>query len=375
MHRYTFGIEEEFFLTRLSTRNLCENPPAALFSESKEAFGEHVSHELLKSQIELVSPVLGNLAQAEDWLLSSRRRLAGIARKHGLCLVGSGTHPNAEWREQKFTELPRYERLVDDFQIVAQRNLLCGLHIHVAIPPAMDRVRVMNQILPWLPVFLALSTSSPFWSRKRTGLMSYRQAVYDEWPRTGIPDHFEDEPAYRKFVDFMVRTGSLKNESFLWWAIRPSLRHPTLELRICDACPLIKDVLCLSGLFCALVISACENPKSGTSGNGMTRLLIEENRWRAKRFGVRASFLELEEGVNLPIGDWLKIAGNLIEKQGMADPGVAAALARAREIVTVSGSSADRQLLRYHSLRDSGLSRRAALLAVVDDLIRETADT
>lgn len=369
-HSHTFGIEEEFFLTDLSSRNIANNPPAALFAASKAEFGAAVSHELLRSQIELISPVLNDVGSAREWLQSSRRRLAGIAETFGLGILAAGTHPMAQWREQSATDLPRYESLLDDFQIVAQRNLLCGLHVHVAIPEHIDRVHAMNQVMPWLPMLLSLSASSPFWARKRTGLMSYRQAVYDEWPRTGIPDFFDNERTYRSFVEFMVQTGSMKNESYLWWAIRPSMRFPTLELRIADACPRVEDALCVAAIFRAMVSQVCIEPGLSAARNEMTRLLIEENRWRAKRFGTRATFLHQKSRRNLPIDDWLTMA---VERFG---PAASAAgddwvWAHARNLLR-DGGSAERQLARYAHARDDGGNRAQALRGVVDMLLQDT---
>lgn len=369
-HDFTFGIEEEFFLSDLSSRNIANDPPAALFAASRAAFGASVSHELLRSQIELISPVFGDGASAREWLSSSRRRLAGIAEDFGLGLLCAGTHPMAQWREQTATELPRYERLLDDFQIVAQRNLLCGLHVHVAVPAEIDRVHVMNQVMPWLPLLLALSASSPFWERRRTGLMSYRQAVYDEWPRTGIPDFFANERSYRAFVEFMVQTGSLKNESFLWWAIRPSMRYPTLELRIADACPRIEDTLCVAAIFRAMVRQASVEPGLGVARNEMTRLLIEENRWRAKRFGTRATFLHQESRRNLSIEDWLAMAEERFGAAACA-AGDDWAWVHARDLLR-DGGSAERQLRAYAGARREGRTRTRALRDVVDLLMRET---
>lgn len=369
-HRFTFGIEEEFFLTDLARLNIAGNPPVELFSACKAALGASVSHELLRSQIELISPVLHDAAGAREWLAESRSRVAEIAAAHGLGLLAAGTHPMAQWREQHATDEPRYERLLDDFQIVAQRNLLCGLHVHVAVPENEDRMRVMGQVMPWLPLLLALSASSPFWARRRTGLMSYRQAVYDEWPRTGIPDFFENERAYRAFVDFMIQTGSLKDASYLWWAIRPSMRYPTLELRIADACPLAQDALCIAALFRAMVRTSCEHPDVGVARNGMTRLLIEENRWRAKRFGTRATFLHQKLRRNLSIAEWLRMAEERFGPAA-AEAGDGWAFVRAREILD-EGGAADRQLRLYTGLRAQGATRRRALASVVDALLRET---
>jgi glutamate---cysteine ligase / carboxylate-amine ligase len=382
MSRHTFGIEEEFFLTDVTSRKIAGNPPSALFRACKRTLGASVAHELLRSQIELISPVLSDVGDARDWMRASRAKVAAIAETFGLGIVAAGTHPLAEWREQRATELPRYERLLDDFQIVAQRNLLCGLHVHVSVPDGIDRVQVMNRVMPWLPMLLALSASSPFWARKRSGLMSYRQAVYDEWPRTGIPDHFDGERGYRAFVDLLVQTGSVKNESYIWWAVRPSMRYPTLELRIADACPAIDDALCIAGLFRAMVARACIDARGAPSAmvggvfddpdsrNQMTRLLIEENRWRAKRFGTRATFLHQPTRRNLPITDWLAIAE---ERFGAAaaDVGDDAVWAQARRILH-EGGSAQRQLDAYASARAGGTNRTTALRAVVDLLLRET---
>jgi carboxylate-amine ligase len=142
----------------------------------------------------------------------------------GLRLMAAGTHPLAAWTEQRNTEKPRHERLMDDFQIVGRRNVFCGLHVHVAVPAGEDRVRLMNRAMRWLPLFLALSTSSPFWNRQRTGLLSDRQAADDEWPRTGIPDHLADEADYMAFAARLQRAGAIRDPSYLWWAIRPALR-------------------------------------------------------------------------------------------------------------------------------------------------------
>lgn len=371
-HRYTFGIEEEFFLTDSSSRDIAGHPPQALFSACQAEFGDAVSHELLCSQIETISPVLENIEQATAWLAHSRARVSALTAEHGLALLAAGTHPMAQWREQHASDEPRYERLMGDFQIVARRNLLCGLHVHVAPPPDKDRIRIMNQVMPWLPLLLALSASSPFWARKRTGLMSYRQAVYDEWPRTGIPDFFENERGYRAFVELMTEAGSLEDESYLWWAIRPSMRYPTLELRIADACPRALDALCIAALFRAMVRGAAEDSDMSATRNEMTRLLIEENRWRAKRFGVKASFLHQKSRRNLAIGEWLSMAE---ERFGSAavEAGDDWAFAHARTVL-VDGGSADRQLNLYAQRRASGVARAGALRAVVDALLRETAD-
>jgi glutamate---cysteine ligase / carboxylate-amine ligase len=369
---YHFGIEEEFFLTRLDDGNVAQRMPARLYQQSRVALGARVSHELLQSQIETATGICESPAQAAAELAELRQGLNRVAAGFGYGLVASGTHPLAEWREQAATDKPRYEQLMSDFQIIAQRNLMCGLHVHVGIPDGMDRVMLMNRILPWLPLFLALSTSSPFWSRKRTGMMSYRQAAYDEWPRTGIPDHFPSERSYEAFVDLLVELGSLQTASSLWWAIRPSPRFPTLELRISDACTDPADAVCIAGLLRSLIRAAVLDPSLGASRNEMTRLLIEENRWRAKRHGLQATFIDQQSRRVLTASDWMESLFAVIAEHAQA-LGCEAAIDRAR-VILADGTSAHRQLAVYRAQRDAGSHRRPALQSVVQHLLAETAN-
>jgi carboxylate-amine ligase len=226
---YSFGIEEEYFLCSAVTGELIERMPETLLASAQGAVDATVTSELLQSQIEIASPVFYDGAEAQAAMRRSRRALADVAQSMGLRLIAAGTHPLGAWHDQVITESTKYDRLMSDFRIVSQRNLVCGLHVHVAVPETIDRVDVMNRAMAWLPLFLALSTSSPFWNGRITGLLSYRQALYDEWPRSGIPDFFTDERDYDAFVDRLQRGGAIKDASQLWWAIRPALRYPTLE--------------------------------------------------------------------------------------------------------------------------------------------------
>lgn len=366
----TFGIEEEFFLTDLNTRNIVRRRPKGFFRACKSEFGGLVMPELLQSQLELVTPILTRMDDARNCLLSARTRLGVVTETFGLGALAAGTHPMAQWHEQQATELPHYEQLFADFQMVARRDLLCGLHVHVGVPEHLDRIVVMNRVMPWLPLLLALSSASPFWARKRTGLMSYRQSAYDEWPRTGIPDYFQDESSYRAYVDFLMATGSMKSDSDIRWSIRPSARFPTLELRIADSCPAVDDVLCIAALFRAMVNHAVVTPGQGLMHNGMSRLLIEENRWRAKRFGTQAAFLDQASRRNVPIEEWLDMLQAQIGESAEA-LGDSAAFVQAKTILH-TGSSADRQLRCYTAARTAGLSRQRALIAVVDELLAVT---
>jgi carboxylate-amine ligase len=367
---YTFGIEEEFFLTHPKSRALAVHVPRSLMRACRRRFGEAIAPELLWSQIEVVSPVFERHEQALEELVRLRRGVAEIAIEKDLRLLAAGTHPISAWREQLESPKQRYRDLMEDFQIVARRNVLCGLHVHVAVPPDIDRVVLMNRVMHWLPVFLALSTSSPFWNRTATGLLSYRQAAYDEWPRTGVPDHFQDEDEYGRFVVLLAAGGAVKDASFLWWAIRPALRYPTLELRICDACTRVEDTLAIAALYRCLVRLLVRQPEHAPAWTPFTRRLIDENRWRAKRFGIDAELLSFDGSPPKPckvvVGELLTLVAEDSERLGCETP-----LQRVRALLE-EGTSAHAQLKLYRAFRERGDTPAKAMQSVVDWLIAAT---
>ncbi|MEO8345800.1 MAG: carboxylate-amine ligase [Betaproteobacteria bacterium] len=367
---FTFGIEEEFFLTHPKSRSLAVEVPRSFMSACRRRFGSAIAAELLWSQIEIVSPVFERPAQAEEELTRLRHGVAEIAIDKNLRLLAAGTHPICAWGEQVETPKKRYRDIMVDFQIIARRNVLCGLHIHVAVPPEMDRVKLMNRVMPWLPVFLALSTSSPFWNRSDTGLLSYRQAAYDEWPRTGVPDHFIDEAEYARFVELLAAGGAVGDASYLWWAIRPALRYPTLELRICDACTRIEDTLAIASLYRCLIRMLCRHPDQVAEWTPFTRRLIDENRWRAKRLGLQAEFISLDGS---PARPCKAVVDELLEQVSEdADAlGCVGELARI-PVLFAEGTSAHVQTKLYHAFIQRGDTPAKAMHSVVDWLVAAT---
>lgn len=371
-HPYTYGVEEEFFLSQADTGAIATRMPQAFLHEVRRRLGDRASNELLQSQIELVTAVCADVAALERAVVGNRRVVAEIAKRYDLALVAAGTHPLAEWREQNLTQKPRYRQLVSDFQIIGRRNLLCGLHVHVAPPPDQDRVDVMNRILAYTPIFLALSCSSPFWNRQGTGLMSYRQAAYDEWPRTGIPEFFAGEADYDAFVRQLMQAGVIDNASYLWWAVRVSATYPTIELRIADACTDVHDALCIANLFRCLVRAAVRNPSLGRARMSTTRLLIEENRWQAKRHGIAAQFIdEFGSGERLPFAERLEQLLALIAED-VTHFGCEDAVAQARRILE-RGTSADQQVAEFKRVRDQGATRPEACREVARWLAAHSA--
>jgi len=367
-----FGIEEEFFLCRADDHAIVRKPSKKFLRECRNALGSLLSAELLQSQIEARTAILDSPDAALEAVTASRGKLGRTARTHGLCILSAGTHPLAQWREQIASDALRYRRLFEDFQIVAQRNLLCGLHVHVEIAAQLDRIHVMNGVMPWLPMFLSLTASSPYWGRRDTGLMSYRQSAYDEWPRTGIPRLFSDETEYRRYIERMLAVEAIADESFIWWAIRPSAKYPTLELRIADACPDIRDVLCIAHLYRAAVHQQSLRLQRGATiqHDPVERLIIEENRWRAKRLGTKAHLIPA--GGSKPIELIRVIESFAVEcAEAIDELGVQQAVERARTIAR-EGCSAERQRQRNAAARERGIAHHQALAEVVEELVHRT---
>jgi glutamate---cysteine ligase / carboxylate-amine ligase len=369
-HAYRFGIEEEFFLADARSRG---TPRAGLrgFHAAVRARVPDAEREQLRSQIEIASPPTADATQAEAHLRASRRALAEIGHEHGILPFAAGTHPTARWREQRETDKARYHGIMDELRMLGQRNLVCGLHVHVEVPDPDARVDLINRLLPFMPVLLALSTSSPFWQGRATGLSGYRRRAYAELPRTGLPELFADAADYERYVRIMVATGAIRDASFLWWLLRASIRYPTVELRVADSCPRLADALCVAALFRCLVRRLVREKRLNAGLTAASRGLILENLWRAERDGVHAELIDEARERAVPLAEAVEA---LVAETGEDAEALACAghCAHARTIAA-EGSSADRQLAAFAAARRSGMRERDALSAVVDQLARETA--
>ncbi|MGL6245833.1 carboxylate-amine ligase [Pseudomonas sp.] len=366
-----FGIEEEYFITDLGTRRMAEKPPTSAIEACQEVLGECFAHEMFRGQIEVASPIFTSVAQATEYLFSARTRLRQSLEGYGLGLLSAASHPLADWRQQQATDQSHFLQLFENYQRVASRSVLSGLHVHVEVPAQLDRIQVMNEVLPWMPLLLSLSTSSPFWGGADSGFMSYRQTACDEWPRMGIPEFFEDQSAYDAYVALLIRTGTIKQAGDCWWGLRPAAKYPTLEMRMTDACPRLDDALCIASLFRLLVAHAIEQPRPGSSYSQASQWILKENRWRAKRSGIHAAFIM--EGYDRPFsaGQWLfraqQILGDTAKKMDVEN-----VFAQARRILR-GGTSADRQREVYARALRGGEDVDAALSQVVDHLLMETS--
>jgi carboxylate-amine ligase len=365
--QFTIGVEEELFLVDLDTLACVETMPSAFEREMTDNLGPRFEREIASSMVELVSRPHASVARLARELAELRLMAAQIARRHGLGLLACGTHPFSDWRAQQLTPKSRYEIVSDALRMLSVRGLACGLHVHVAVPDDCLRVAVMNGIQPHLPSLLALGTSSPFWCGRETGLMSYRTAVNSELPRSGLPGMFTDEAEYQGYVEALVRSGLIPDESFLWWPIRPSRRFPTLEMRAPDCCPDLRDTIAIVSLYRALVCDLCTREDHAREGAGWQSLLVQENYWQAARHGRRARFVDPGSGDCSPAADHVRA---LVDR--LIPSARTYGMEHDLELVTdllERTSSADRQVEIYRQETAAGASEAEALKRVAASLM------
>lgn len=367
---FTIGIEEEYLLVDPDTRDLVDDPPPEIMREAEAGLGHQVTHEFLRAQIEVGTRVGKNLPDAAADLRHLRSAICEIADRHGLKVIAASTHPFAQWSQQQITEKDRYQMLANDLQQVARRLVICGMHVHVGIEDPDLRIDLMNQVSYFLPHLLALTTSSPFWHGRRTGLKSYRMSVFRGMPRTGLPPHFHSWGEYQRHVDAVTGAGLIEDASKLWWDVRPSSRYPTLEMRITDVCTRVEDGIAVAALYVSLLGMLFHRRLENQRWRIYENMLVAENIWRAQRYGFDEPLADFGKGELIPFATLLE---EIIEAVSPAaeELGCLDEVQSARTIIR-RGSSADRQLLAYDAVIERGGHTDEALAAVVDLLIEDT---
>jgi carboxylate-amine ligase len=369
---FTVGIEEEYLLVDKQTRDLVTSPPDSLMEEAVEACGSQVSPEFLESQIEIGTRVCSNIDEARVDLVRLRRSIIDVAASYGLAPIAASTHPFANWSEQRHTPKERYNTLANEMQDSARRMLICGMHVHVGVEDDAQRIDLMNQLTYFLPHLLALSTSSPFWRGKDTGLKSYRMTVFGGLPRTGLPERFYSFGEYQRHVGVLIQAGLIEDTTKIWWDLRPSGRYPTLETRIMDVCTRVEDSVCLAALVVCLLSVLQKLRLRNQRWRDYAHMLVYENRWRAIRYGFDEGMLDLARGEIRPYAALLEEILDLVREDAEV-MGCLAEVEHSREILR-RGSSAHEQVRVYHAARDAGADREEALRSVVDWLIAATAE-
>ena len=364
---FTIGIEEEYLVVDRETRDLIKSPPPQMWDALGEVLGSQVTQEFLKAQIEVGTKVSSNLSEARTDLARLRSVLSKVVSEYGAAIIASSTHPFANWAQQETTQEPRYIRLATDYQQVARQLVICGMHVHVGIADPHLRIDLMNQVRYMLPHLLALSTSSPFWDGVPTGLLAYRPVIFKNLPRTGIPQEFVSWGEYQRFVEILVGAGLIEDATKLWWDIRPSSRYPTLEMRVSDVCTRLDDAMTIAALYQCLLGFLYRLRRDNQKWRVYARGIIEENMWRAQRYGTDGSLVDFGKGVLVPMADLIEEFIELLAQDAI-EFDVREEVRHARTIVA-EGTSAHRQIATYQRALEDGASEHEALQAVVDELI------
>lgn len=367
---FTLGVEEEYLLVDRKTRALIAEPPRAMLGRCENLLPGQVSPEFLRSQIEVQTRPHRCAREMRADLVHLRRTIAAVAAEFGLAPIAAATHPLAEWSDQLATQRDRYQALERDLQAVSRRLVICGLHVHVGIEDDELTIDLMNQVAYFLPHLLALSTSSPFWRGEDTGLKSYRVAVFNELPRTGLPDHFESHGEYQRQLKRLVTAGLIEDATKLWWDVRPSARFPTLEMRLTDIPTRLDDTVAIAALYQCILSMLWRLRVENQRWRLYPRMLVGENRWRAQRHGIDAGLVDFGKGEIIAFPQLLEelIALTAPDAQRLD---CVAEIAATRDILA-RGTSAHRQIAIHRAAVAKGAEPTEALGQVVDWLIAET---
>jgi carboxylate-amine ligase len=374
----TLGVEEEYQIINPETRDLHAYISELLTQDQQRERSLELKPELMQSQVEVGSQVCRNVREVRAELVRLRRSVSEMAEENDLEIAAASTHPFARWEHQNITEGVRYKELMDNMQHVARRLLIFGMHVHVGFghkdnPALKDlMIEVMNQARYFVPHLLALSTSSPFWHGKNTGLKSYRSVIFETLPRTGIPHNFKSWSEYASYADVLGHVGAFGKEdqiAKIWWDIRPHPTFDTLEFRIADICTSLDDAVCIAALFQAICAKLVKLRMNNMSWRTYRNFFITENKWRAVRYGIHGEMVDFGRQESVPfhflMEELLELLDDVVD-----DLGCRAEVEHVRTILA-RGTSADRQLKVYRE-HGGDDNQEEALKAVVDFLVQET---
>ena len=360
-HTFTLGIEEEFAIVDPKTRELRSHIQEIL-EGGKVMLKEQIKPEMHQSVVELGTQICQSIVEARAHVTDLRSKLAELAGRSGLKIASVGTHPFSHWRDQLITQGERYQEIVKDMQQLARANLIFGLHVHVGIPDRETAIHVMNQARYFLPHIYALSVNSPFWVGQNTGLKGYRLKIFERFPRTGIPDAFESLSEYEDYCKLLVKTGCVDNAKKIWWDIRLHPFFDTLEVRVCDAQSRVDDTLAMAALIQAIIAKLHKLQWQNMSFRIYRRRLIDENRWRASRYGIDGKLIDFGKETEVEtrglLNELLEFISTEVNELGSKNE-----MAHVERIMR-EGTGADRQLAAWEHTRN--------MKGVVDQIVAET---
>jgi carboxylate-amine ligase len=359
--KFTLGIEEEFQIVDPETREL-RSHVQQMMEGGKGKLSDQLKPEFHQSVIEIGTKVCSDIKEAKNELLTIRKELAQIAKDNGMRIAAAGTHPFSHWKDQKITNDPRYHTIVHDMQMIARANLIFGCHIHVGIDDRERAIHIMNAVRYFVPHILALSTNSPFWIGRNTGFKSYRTKVFDRFPRTGIPEYFNSLAEYENFLKLLVKTNCIDDAKKIWWDIRLHPYFDTLEFRVCDIPMRADETICLAALFQAIVAKINKLIEQNLGFRLYRRALIEENKFRATRYGIHAKLIDFGKQEEVEFGslvdELLEFVDDVVDPLGSREE-----VDYVKKILEM-GSGADRQLAIWELNND--------FKDIVDLIIKET---
>jgi len=360
-HRFTIGVEEEFQIIDPKTCEL-RSHVMQLVNEVSPSIQDQVKHEMHQSIVETGTKICENVGELRIEMHRTRGELIAAAERAGLQVAAAGTHPFSSWIDQVISPGERYENIVEELQQLARSLLIFGMHIHVAMPDRQTTIDMMNMVRYFLPHLLSLSTSSPFWMGRNTGLKSFRTTVFRRFPRTGVPELFQSWSEYENFVNLLVQLNCIDNPKKIWWDVRPHPVFGTLEFRMCDVTTKVEEACAIAALTQAIVVKLHRLYTSNQSWRIYRRALIEENKWRAARYGIQGKLVdfgkELEVPTKILIPELLELVDDVVD-----DLGSRSAVNYVHTILN-EGTSAERQLRVFEQTGD--------LRAVVQHVVAET---
>lgn len=360
---FTIGIEEEYQVVDPETREL-RSYITQILDRGQTILREQIKPEMHQSIVEVGTQPCRNISEARAEVLKLRGTIASLASVHNLKIVAAGTHPISSWMNQEITPFERYKGVVEEMQQLALQLLIFGIHVHVGMPNDDVAIELMNVARYILPHLLALSSSSPFWMGRNTGFKSYRASIFSNFPRTGIPPSFHSASEFQSYINLLINTKSIDNGKKIWWDLRPHPVFGTLEFRVCDIATKVEECLALAATMQALIVKFYRMFEQNTTFRVYRRALINENKWRAQRYGLDGKLIDFGKRTEVEakalVHEIVELVDDVVDELGSRK--------EVEYLLTMceQGSSADRQLKVFKETND--------LKAVVDNLIAETME-
>ena len=344
LQQFTIGVEEEYMVLDPHTREL-KSHQQAIVNEGQKQFKDKIKAEMHQAVVEVGSAICKNADEAFTEIMSLRKGVAEIATSLGFSVGASGTHPFSLWEKQLISDSSRYQELLNELQQAARSNLIFGLHVHVGMEDRKMAIHIANTARYFLPHIYALSTNSPFWESRNTGYKSYRSKVFDKFPRTGIPDYFESIEAYDNFVQLLIKTNCIDDAKKIWWDLRVHPVYNTIEFRICDVPMTVQETITIAALFQAICAKIYTLRRQNINFINYQRALINENKWRASRYGIEGLLIDFGKEKEVPVKELIEELLEFVD--GVVDElGSRHHIEKVQEIFK-TGTGADRQLATF----------------------------